>query len=341
MTPLPKVSVVIPTYQEAGFVDRCLRSLVEGSWPLDRLEILLSDGGSTDGTRERIRAWSECCPSIRLVDNPDRYVPQALNRGIEASTGDVIAVMGCHSEADGRWLELVTEDLEEHPEVCGVGGSWEILGNGTRASAIALAQACVVGVGRNTYRNGSRAGYADTIIYGAYRRSVFQRHGGFDEEMVRDQDDEFNIRLLARGEKLWFDPRIRMRYYSRPSFGTLWRQYHQYGFWKVRLWQKLGRLGSLRQFAPMAFVAGGLVSLALLAMGGFPRVLGASFWAAYAALVGLGTLASCWRRPWLWPAAVAAVVTLHLAYGSGFWEGLFRFGILRRGAAPVHVALNR
>lgn len=341
MTALPKVSVVIPTYQEAAFIDRCLTSLVKGSWPLDRLEILVADGGSTDGTRERINAWTVCCPSIRLVDNPDRYVPQGLNRGIEASTGDIVAIMGCHAEADPRWLELAVEDLEAHPEVCGVGGSWEIVGNGLVAGPIAAAQSSVVGVGRNSYRNGSAPGYADTIVYGAYRRSAFGQHGLFDPEMVRDQDDEFNIRLLSAGEKLWFDPRIRMRYHSRPSFRTLWKQYYQYGFWKVRLWQKLGRLGSTRQLAPMAFVAGGVVSLAALALGGLPAILGASFWTTYAAAVGVGTLAASWRRPWLWPLTAAAVSTLHLAYGVGFWEGLLRFGLLRRGAADAHVALNR
>ena len=242
-------------------MDRCLGSLTAGSWPRDRLEVLVVDGGSTDGTRERVGEWERRCSSVRLLDNPDRYVPQAINRGIQASRGEVVVFMGAHAEAPANWLECAWEDLQEHPEVAGVGGAWDVVGDSPAGKAIAMAQSTRIGVGGNSYRNGTRDGYADTIIYGAYRRSVFARRGMLDEEMVRDQDDEFNIRLLAAGEKLWFDPRIRIRYYGRGSYRHLWRQYYQYGFWKVRLWQKVGRLGSWRQLAPMGFVAAGAAAL--------------------------------------------------------------------------------
>lgn len=337
----PTISVIIPTLQEERYIDRCLRSLVKGNWPVDDLEILVVDGGSTDGTRERVAAWNVCCPSVRLIDNPDRYVPQGINRGIEASRGEIVVFMGAHAEADPDWFHHVTEDLREHPEVAAVGGSWVIVGESAVGEAIARAQACVIGVGRNSYRNGVRPGYADTVVYGAYRREVFERHGLLDEEMVRDQDDELNVRLLARGEKLWFDPRIRVTYYSRSSYRHLWKQYYQYGFWKVRLWQKVGRLGSSRQLAPMAFVATGALALLALPLGGLATLAGAAFWGTYAAAVGLGSLTSCYRKPWLWPGVAAAVAVLHLSYGWGFWEGLFRFGLLRRGAGTAHVAANR
>jgi glycosyltransferase involved in cell wall biosynthesis len=337
----PLITVIIPTYQEAAYVDRCLTSLIEGSWPLDRLEILVADGGSTDGTRERVEEWARRHGVVRLVENPDRYVPHAFNRGIQASRGEVIAIMGAHAEADPRWLERVWEDLQEHPEVAGVGGRWEIVGDSRVGEALALAQSSRIGVGQNSYRNGGSACYADTIIYGAYRREIFQRHGMFDEEMVRDQDDEFNIRLLAAGEKLWYDPRIGMKYYGRGSYARLWQQYYQYGFWKVRVWQKVGRLGSWRQFAPMAFVAGGLASLALLPFGGAGAAAGAGYWALYGAAVGAGSLLAARRRVSAWPLVAGGVVVLHASYGLGFWEGLLRFGLMRRGARAAHVAANR
>lgn len=337
----PLISLLIPTYQEAAYVDRCLESVTRITWPHDRLEVLVIDGGSTDGTREVVREWEQRCPAVRLLDNPDRYVPQALNRGIRASRGDVIVIMGAHAEAPENWLECVWEDLETHPEVTGVGGSWEIVGTSSTGKAIALAQSSRVGVGGNSYRNGTRAGYADTIVYGAYRRETFERHGLLDEEMVRDQDDELNIRLLAAGERLWFDPRIRVRYYGRGSYRHLWQQYYQYGFWKVRLWQKVGRLGSWRQLAPMAFVGLGAAALAALFLGGPLALLGAGFWGLYAAVVGLGALVAARFHPTRWPGVAAGIVILHGAYGLGFWEGLLRFGLLRSGARPEHTAQAR
>jgi glycosyltransferase involved in cell wall biosynthesis len=341
MTPRPLITVIIPTFQEAAYMDRCLGSLTAGSWPQDRLEVLVVDGGSTDGTRERVAEWERRCSSVRLLDNPDKYVPQAINRGIQASRGEVVVFMGAHAEAPANWLECAWEDLQEHPEVAGVGGAWDVVGDSPAGKSIAMAQSTRIGVGGNSYRNGTRAGYADTIIYGAYRRDVFTRRGMLDEEMVRDQDDEFNIRLLAAGEKLWFDPRIRIRYYGRGSYRHLWRQYYQYGFWKVRLWQKVGRLGSWRQLAPMAFVAAGAAALIAILLGGTATLLGAAFWALYAAVVGLGALLAARLQPMRWPGVAAAIVILHAAYGLGFWEGLFRFGLLRSGAKSQHAVQNR
>lgn len=337
----PLISVIIPSYQEAGYIDRCLESLTRCSWPQERLEILVVDGGSTDGTQDLVREWERRHPSVRLLPNPDRFVPQALNRGICASRGDVVIFMGAHAEAPPDWLELVWEDLRKHPEVAGVGGAWEIVGTSPVGKALALAQSLPIGVGGNSYRNGRRPGYADTIVYGAYRREVFERYGLIDEEMVRDQDDEFNIRLLAAGVRLWFDPRIQLQYFGRGTYRHLWTQYYQYGFWKVRVWQKVGRLGSWRQLAPMAFVGAGLVALACLPLGGTLTLLGVSFWTLYAAVVALGTLPAAAAGGCSWPAVAAAVVILHAAYGIGFWEGLFRFGLLRGGARRAHVALNR
>lgn len=337
----PLISVIIPSYQESGYINQCLESLTRGSWPLDRLEILVVDGGSTDGTQKLVRDWARRYPCIRLLPNPDRFVPQALNRGICASRGDVVVFMGAHAEAPPDWLELVAEDLRKHPEVAGVGGAWEIVGTSPAGKAIALAQSLPIGVGGNSYRNGKEACYADTIVYGAYRREIFDRYGLIDEEMVRDQDDEFNIRLLAAGARLWFDPRIRIRYFGRGSYRHLWIQYYQYGFWKVRVWQKAGRLGSWRQLAPMAFVGGGALALACIPLGGMATFLGLWFWVLYAAIISVGTLPVAARGQDRWWPVLAAVVTLHAAYGIGFWEGLVRFGLLRSGAGRAHVVLNR
>lgn len=337
----PTISVVIPAFQEAGYIDRCIESLVQGTWPTERLEILVADGGSTDGTRQRVVAWSQRYPSVRLVDNPDRFTSHGLNRGIRASTGQVVVIMGAHAEADPRWLEHAWENLQAHPEVIGTGGVCETVAEGYAGRAIAAAQSSRIGVGHNSFRTGGQAGYADTVVFGAYRRETFLRHGYFDEEMVRDQDDEFNIRLLAAGERLWFDPRIRLRYYARSRFSHLWKQYRQYGFWKVRIWQKHGRLGSWRQLVPAAFVAGGCAAGALLPAGGWFSLLGGLYWGLYLSAITLGSLFASRKSPVLWPGVALGAVILHTGYGLGFWEGLFRFGFQKKSAAAAHVASTR
>lgn len=340
-TPAPTISVVIPAYQEAGYIDRCIRSLVQGSWPVDRLEVLVADGGSTDGTREKVAAWAAQCPAVRLIDNPDRFTPQALNRGIRAATGEIVAILGAHAEADAGWLERVWEDLRAHPEVLGVGGVCETFARGYAGEAIATAQSSPIGVGQNSFRCGGEAGYADTIVFGAYRRETFVRHGYFDEEMIRNQDDEFNIRLLAAGARLWFDPRIQFRYHARSRFSHLWKQYRQYGFWKVRIWQKHGRLGSWRQLIPMLFVAGAVIASALLVLGGVPAWVGAVYFGLYLLTVGIGSLSAVRRAPALWPGTALGVIILHAGYGVGFWEGLLRFGLQRKSGTGAHVASTR
>jgi hypothetical protein len=231
--------------------------------------------------------------------------------------------------------------LNEHPDAWGVGGMLETVGEGRMGEAIGLAQSAPIGVGNSRFRTGGQAGYVDTVVFGAYPRAVFDRVGIFDEELVRNQDDEFNIRILAAGGRLFFDPRICCRYHARSSLGHLWRQYYQYGFWKVRVRQKVGRLGSWRQYIPSAFVAGGALCtlIGFIAEGGWP--IPAIYFGLYLGAVGVGSRMATRARGHLLLPAAAAVTTMHVAYGIGFWEGLARFVALRRTPGERHRALTR
>lgn len=327
------VSVVIPARNEADHIERCVRSVLESEYPADRLEVIVVDGMSEDGTADVVRGIAAEEPRVRLVENPRRVTPVAFNLGIQASSGDVVVIVGGHSAIRPDFLDRSVRALQEHPEAWGVGGSIETVSENYTGRVISGAMSTPVGVGNAMFRLGNYKGYVDTMTFPCYWRWVFETVGMFDEELVRNQDDDFNYRLLQAGGKIWMDSDIRATYYARGSLRKLLRQYFQYGFWRVRTIRKHGRPATLRQIAPMVFVC---LWIALAA--------GAVFWwplrfalAGYAALYGLGLLFGMLdvaRKVGLRYALAAplALMAMHFGYGLGSLRGLVRFVILRRGA---------
>jgi GT2 family glycosyltransferase len=335
------LSIVVPCYQEASHIHEALAAVLASAGERTNIEILVVDGGSTDGTREQVRSMTAVDARIRLLCHSQRHTALSLNLGIEQARGQAIAILGAHTAVVPDWIPAIERALQEHPEAWAVGGVLDTVAENRTGQAISLAQSSVIGVGNSRFRTGGEPGYVDTVIFGAYRREVFQKVGGFDPELVRNQDDEFNIRILAAGGRLYFDPRIRCRYYARSSLKGLWRQYYQYGFWKVRVRQKIGRLGSWRQYVPASFVAGGAVFL-LAAFGivnGWQFLLG--YFALYTAAVTGGSLLAVRGRYQLLPLVGLAAATMHAAYGLGFWEGIARWVILRHSTGEHHQALTR
>jgi GT2 family glycosyltransferase len=213
------------------------------------------------------------------------------------------------------------EVLRETGADC-VGGPMVAVGETRLARAIALAQSSSFGVGGVAFRTGrEKAGHVDTVAFGAYRREVFDRIGDFDEELVRNQDDEFNFRLTQTRGKIWLDPSIHSIYHSRASLRDLWSQYFQYGFYKVRVIQKRGAVPSWRHLVPGLLVLGILGSL-LLALVTRRPLWALSVTGLYAAanmVASLGTARRAWQSLPVLPIAFAAI---HFAYGTGFIWGL-------------------
>jgi hypothetical protein len=210
-----------------------------------------------------------------------------------------------------------------------VGGVAETVGDSDFGIAVAQAQSSRFGVGGVAFRQAEtvQERSVDTVAYGAYRRSTFEHVGLFDEELVRDQDDELNYRIRAHGGQIHLSPRIRYRYVSRSSASRLWTQYYLYGLYKVRVLQKHPRMMQPRHFVPPAAVAGGLVGIGAIFVGGRKALLAD---AALACLYATGVVSSAvagarrvgWRRL---PALLATFPILHASYGSGFLVGLVRF----------------
>jgi succinoglycan biosynthesis protein ExoA len=325
---LPLVSVVLPVRNEAAFIVRSLGAVLGQDYPHELMEVLLVDGMSSDGTREKAMGAAARVPSIafRILDNPRRIAPTALNVGVLEARGDVVVRVDGHCEVAPDYVSRCIETLAA-TGAAGVGGPIETVGETSVARAIAAAMSSRFGVGDSGFRTGTSVRReTDTVAFPAYPRVVLDKSGPFDEELVRNQDDEYNYRLRERGGRIVLDPAIRSRYWSRASLRSLWRQYLQYGYWKVRVMQKHPRQMRPRQLVPALFVG------TLLALGVAAPVWHPATWAL--AVVGAGYLAatltasffvaagSGWSQLVLLPAVFAA---LHFGYGLGFLGGLVRF----------------
>lgn len=328
---VPYVTVIMPIRNEAHYIERSLGAVVSQDYPPDRMEVLVVDGMSDDGTRDIVRQMKDDGSSIVLLDNPRRIVPTALNIGLRRAQGDVIVRVDGHCEIAPDYLRRCICHLERTGAAC-VGGPIKTVGETFVARAIALAMSSTFGVGNSAFRTlKNQARYVDTVAFGAYRREIFDRIGTFDEELVRNQDDEFNFRLTQVGGKIWLDPSLQSVYYSRANLRGLFRQYFQYGVYKIRVIQKRNGVPSWRHLVPGAFVLGVLGSFLLAIFARRPLcALGVT--GPYALANGV---ASLWmaRKDWrTLPLLPLAFLTLHLAYGIGFLWGLWRW---RKGWSQV------
>ena len=248
------VSVVIPSYNEEAYIENCVRSILASNYPQDKLQVLVCDGQSTDATQEIVKKIAEENPQVVLLQNLNKTTPFALNLGLKYSSADVKIILGAHSTVDDNFVLQNVKVLETMPEVGCAGGVIENVYENNTSESIGLAMSSTFGVGNAHFRTGAKSGFVDTVAFGAYRKEVFENIGYFDESLTRNQDDEFNYRVTKAGYKIYLEPNIRCKYYVRGSFTKLYKQYFQYGYWKVFVNKKHGAFLSIRQLVPPAFV---------------------------------------------------------------------------------------
>lgn len=322
----PLVSVILPIRNEEKAIQRTLNSVIAQDYPRDRLEILVADGMSDDATRSLVSDYAARDQRIRIVDNPGRIMVTGFNTALGFSRGEIIIMAGGHTELARDYVHNCVRLLAQGPAEC-VGGPIETVPNSPEASAIALAMSSPFGVGGVAFRSAAgNARYVDTVAFGAYTRRVIERAGPLDEEMVRNQDDEYNYRLRKLGAKILLSPSVRSRYYSRSTLRALWRQYFQYGFWKVRVLQKHPGQMQPRQFVPPLFVASCLISLLLAPFAKLGLWLCAAALGPYL-IANLGwSIVTARKSNWrLLPLLFLTFATLHISYGLGFLLGISRF----------------
>ncbi|MBX2973690.1 MAG: glycosyltransferase family 2 protein [Flavobacteriales bacterium] len=329
MSDTVRVRVVIPCRNEAGYIERCLLSLVAADRAGMHVEAWVCDGLSDDGTVAMIDRIAAEHPWIRRVDNPARTTPHAMNIGLRPGGYDVGIILGAHAEVDPAFLQENVRLLAAHPEAGCVGGIIENVYTDATSRRIGAAMGHPFGVGGAHFRTGRKEGEVDTVAFGAYRREVFEEVGYFDERLVRNQDDEFNYRVTQAGWKIRLSPRIRSRYYVRASYSRLFRQYWQYGFWKVYVNKLHGGITTVRQLVPALWVAGLLLgwTVALLhPVLAFAYATGVSFY-LFAAMVSAIRAAVV---PHDAPGVLFAFLVLHFSYGLGYLQGLWQLVVLSR-----------
>lgn len=319
------VTIICPIRNEEKFIADCLKALVEQTYDRNKTEILVIDGMSDDGTRDIVAEFQRKYHNVRLLDNPARIVPKALNIGIRAASGKYILRMDGHAKAAPDYVEACVAALE-NGEAAGVGGPIESVNTTDTGKAIALAMSSPFGVGNSRFRTSTEEGFVDSVAFTAYTADVFEKYGNFDEELVRCQDDEYNFRVRKLGGKILLTPKIRSLYFPRASLKKLWRQYFGYGFWKIRVFQKHPLMMQPRHFVPAAFVTFLTISLILgILIDGLSWIFTsvALFYICCAALAAFAV----WRQNKETSAAkiLASFFILHFSYGMGFLWGLMKF----------------
>ena len=337
------VSVIVPCRNEhahiASFCADLARQTLPEGWVL---QVLIADGRSDDGTRELLQSLCAETPRLQLIDNPQRIVSSGLNRAIDAACGEVIVRMDVHTSYATDYITECLAALQDTGATC-VGGPWRPGGDGWPQAAIALAFQSRLGSGGAASRRLDYSGPVDTVYLGAWRREDLIRLGGFDESLVRNQDDELNLRIVRSGGIVWQHATIRSTYTPRASFVALFRQFYQYGYWKVPVIRKHRLPASPRHLAPFAFVSC-LIALTALAPW---SMLARGALAGTLVVYAMAVFASA-ARPASAPHGLrdtlgiaTAIACMHAGYGLGFGRALVEWLLLRRSPGTAATGLTR
>lgn len=328
------LSIICPIYNEEKYIAGCIESILEQDYPKDDLEIIFADGMSTDCTREIVAEYTAKYPFIRLINNPDRIVPPALNKAIEASKGDIIMRLDAHASYPNNYFSALVKAIEEFDaDDVGAVCKTDVLNRTAKSKAICAVLAHPLGVGNSTFRTGiDMAKEVDTVPFGCWKRSVFDKYGKFDERLIRNQDIEFNKRIHRGGGKIIIIPDTYSTYYARESFGKLAKNNYGNGKWNIlTVWytNQMKSLG-LRHFIPLLFI----LSLILPTVGAIflhplIRIAVASL-SCYTFVVSLVSVKLATRLHLNFIRLIQTFFVLHLSYGWGSLIGILKLPFEKR-----------
>jgi GT2 family glycosyltransferase len=314
-TVLPTVSIILPTLNERRFIADCLDSLLAQDYP-HVVEILVADGGSTDGTREIV---DRAGPPVRLLANPRVSAAGGLNVALASATAEVVCRADAHTVYDHDYVTRCVAVLME-TGADNVGGLMRPVGTSNFGRAVAAVTTSPVGIGAGKFHYAATRQDVDTVYLGCWRRETLEALGGWDDQTLQwgAEDHELNLRLRQKGGRVLLDPEIRSWYFPRETPGSLARQYCNYGIGKASTLAKHRLLPTWRPLAPAGFVVAAALA-ALFGRGwrrvGLPALHGT---VCAVAAIGLG------RQPGVAPhRAFAALEICHWAYGVGFWRGVW------------------
>ena len=330
--PIRRISVVAPMWNEARHIEQLVADIAAQDFD-GEVELIVADGRSSDGSVELLKGAAERHGvDLKVLDNPDRWVSPGLNACIREATGDLIVRVDCHSGYPPDYLRQCARVAEE-TGADNVGGIFVPRGETGVERAVGAAMDSPFGGIHWTRHSDGAQHDVDTVPYGAFRPRAFEMAGLFDETLVRNQDDEFNMRLRRAGGRIVLDPSIRIFYTPRGSFRRLFRQYFEYGLWKPAVMRKHGRVFSIRSLVPILFLAS-MVVLAFVAPFNHTALLALELelevYVLGALIFGVLAVRAKHEQLRILPRVLAAFVTFHVAYGVGMALGWFR----RSGRRP-------
>lgn len=340
-----KVSVIIPTKNEEKHIQKTLESILSQDYPNDSFEIIVGDGRSTDSTREIIKKLQFQHPQIQLIDNPEGIVSYALNYAIEKATGELIIRMDSHSFYPKDYISrLVKASTELNAD--NVGGRVLTIpaNDGLIAQSISWAISNKFGIGDSSFRlTGSEVKKVDTVPFGCFPRRLFNEIGFFDTDLIRNQDDEFNGRIIKNGGSIYLLPDVEIKYVGRDKISTMMKMFYHYGLFKPLVNKKLGSPATARQFAPPLFF---LFMLAIFLVPFLPTII-QGLWLGVLLIyfvinlfvsirLGMqnGKPGSIFVLPVLFP-------LIHLSYGWGYFEGLVKIMIGKKIPGNQNFGISR
>ncbi|MCB0210941.1 MAG: glycosyltransferase family 2 protein [Anaerolineae bacterium] len=322
MTDKPLISVIIPIHNEVRAIETTLAAILTQHDLPGPLEVLAVDGNSTDGTRQVIMALQTRYSGLRLIDNPQQTTSAALNRGIRQAQGDYILRVDARTIIAPDYIRRCVELLDS-TGAANVGGRMQPVGHNIVSRTVALSTTSRFGMGDSKFHYDAREQWVDTVYMGAFRREVFEQAGLFDEELIRNQDYELNIRIRKSGGKILLSPALVSFYTPRDSIPALWRQYFQYGRWKVRTLQKHPDSLRWRQAVPPLFVGAVLGSAVIGLLWRCVRWLFICLTGSYLLANCVASTIAARRGGWsMLPLLPIVFATIHFAWGLGFWYGL-------------------
>jgi succinoglycan biosynthesis protein ExoA len=325
----PFVSVILPIKNESEYIQKTINSIIMQDYPRKKLELLIADGMSSDSTRSKVLQIKKKNPGIKicLIENKKQLFASGFNLALPRSKGEFILLMGGHCQIATNYIRKCIENLLIDNRYDCVGGKINTITKTNTGRSIKLAMSSSFGVGNVLFRlNTQKSIIVDTVAFGVYRKATIDRCGLMDEELVKNQDDDFNYRINKMGGKILLDPTAQVTYYSRDSLGALWKQYFNYGLWKIRILQKNPRQMQARQFMPGILIMLVIIEifLACISMKGMILLL---LTLTLYLTVNLCFSISLTRKN-KWKSFIYLPVTfavLHYSYGIGFLTGLFRF----------------
>ena len=339
MVDLPTISVIVPTFNESEHINNCIESILNQDYPKRITEVFFVDGMSTDDTKVIIEKYTEKFEFLKLVSNNNKYVSFALNEGIRLSKGDIVIRLDAHCKYPKNYFStLVTNLISLNADNVGCILKTRPANNSNICNAIAIGTSHKFGVGDSLFRVGvSKIQRADTVPFGCFKKKIFAEIGLFDTDLVRNQDDEFNSRIIKNGGKIFIIPHISIDYYARESLSKVANMFYQYGLFKPLVNKKIGVPATVRQIFPLFFIIGLIGGGILSVLSNIILILYISvlfFYLTISLFIAITRSIKDKNFTMIYLLPTVFII-LHTSYGIGYLAGIYRFVIMNRGSVKV------